>query len=171
MAQLAPLAMHAHLDVAERQETGAAVLPGRADLALGGSTLANPRLPQDHAQRLHERHHPPGAARLAAFLVCGQLDRAQLQVDVEPVERADLLLPRRAIASKREGHRVLELQRVEKLGELGWRRDTVTGVASIAGNRTLAAGSCLTRSRSCAQRYSERNALTTLRMREPDMPA
>src|SRR3954452_11214542 len=108
VAQLAPLAMHALLDVAERQEAGATVLPGRADLALGGSTLSNPRLPQDQSQRIHERYHPPGAARLAAFLVAGQLDGAQLQVDVEPVERADLLLPRRAIAVERIRHRVLE---------------------------------------------------------------
>src|SRR5215203_4837954 len=103
------------------------VLPGRADLARGGSTLPNPRLPQDQSQRIYERHHRPGAARLAAFLVGGQLEGAELQVDVEPVERADLLLPRRAVAGERIGHRVLEFQRVEKLGELGWRRDTVTG--------------------------------------------
>jgi hypothetical protein len=41
------------------------------------------------------------------------------------------------------------------------------GVACIAGNRTFAARSCPTRSRSCSYRNSDRSALTTLQMREP----
>ena len=81
--ELAPLAMHALLECSPSDSSPDGLY------CRGGQTLPSAGRPcAIHAfrsialQRLDERHDPPRAARLAAFLVGCQLDGAELQVDV-----------------------------------------------------------------------------------------
>jgi hypothetical protein len=105
--------MHPALNVTERQQTEGAVLPRRATLALLRAAPSDPRLAEHEPQVLDERDDAPRAARLAAFLVRGQLHRAEREVEMEPVECANLLLARRAIAGEPVGESVLQRQGIE----------------------------------------------------------
>ena len=164
--------MDSPLHASELQHPRRAALPRRADLALARPPLRDPRLAHHLLQRLDQRHDTPRATRLAALLVGRQLDRAELQVDVAPVQHANLLLARRR--RSRPAPTASASSSFSAASSCANSDGVATrsrGFASIAGKRTLAAGSCPTRSRSCAHRYSERSAFTTLRTREPDAPA
>jgi hypothetical protein len=78
------------------------------------------------------RHEPPG---LTPRLVGGELEGAELEVDVRPVEHADLLPASGDVAGKRERQCVLERKRREQARELSRRRDPVAR-RGIHGGKT-----------------------------------
>src|SRR3954451_9472318 len=110
--------MHPVPDVAEVEHPGRAVLARWAHLAGGRPALRDPHLPESLGERLHQRYDAPRADELASFLVGRQLDSAELEVEMAPVEHADLLLARRGVAGQRPRDRVLGLNRYDECGEL-----------------------------------------------------
>ena len=121
-------------------------------------------------ERLDQRDDAPRTARLAPLLVGRQLDRAQLQVHVRPVERPDLLMAGRPVGGERVRQGLVEGSGASRAANSSGAATRSRGLASIAGSRTSSAGLLTTSSRSCAHRYSDRSALTTLRTREPESP-
>ena len=106
--EIAPALVDATLQGGKGDQAGFRAAPRRADPARLRLALGQPLAFEDCAQRRDKGDDPPGAAGLAAVLVAGQLDGAELEVDVPPVQDLNLLAARGSVAGKSVGNRVAE---------------------------------------------------------------
>lgn len=96
--QFAPAPVHPFLDVLKRDQSRLRSLSWLADFAFLRLALRLPLSAKDLHKQRDDRHNPPRAAGLSALLVGGELESADLEMDVGPVEDLDLLITTKVTA-------------------------------------------------------------------------